>query len=109
MVNQHPILGTSAALIAQSEVSGFERLDPVTRTVVLMALLGLVLLGITLIACVMIGGHWVRRLARHSPTSRARSKLSLRSTPSKVATDGPHAPTSDTLAAAKYTDETRTD
>ena len=41
-----------------------ERLDPPRRAAVLMAILGLVILGLTLVACVMIGGRWVRRLAR---------------------------------------------
>jgi len=41
-----------------------ERLDPPRRAAVLMAILGLVILGITLVACVMIGGRWVRRMAR---------------------------------------------
>jgi hypothetical protein len=42
-----------------------EQLDPPRRAAVLMAILGLVLLGIVLVACVMIGGRWVRHLARH--------------------------------------------
>ncbi len=40
------------------------RLDPVLRAQVLMALLGLVLLGLVLVLLVMIGGRYVRRLAR---------------------------------------------
>lgn len=42
-----------------------ERLDPPRRAAVLMAILGLVLLGLALVACVMIGARWVRHLARH--------------------------------------------
>lgn len=42
-----------------------ERLDPPRRAAVLMAILGLVLLGLALVACVMIGGRWMRRVARH--------------------------------------------
>lgn len=97
-----------AALVAQPNVSGFERLDPVTRTVALMALLGLILLGITLIACVMIGGRWVRNLARHAPPSRLPSNRSSRFPASKAAQVVDSA-SSDTLAAAPQTDETRTD
>lgn len=41
-------------------------LDPPRRAVVLMTILGLVLLGLTLVACVMIGGRWVRRIAKHN-------------------------------------------
>jgi hypothetical protein len=42
----------------------WEALDPPRRASVVMALLGLVLLGVTLVACVMIGAHWVRRMSR---------------------------------------------
>ena len=54
------------ALLAAEESAEplIERLDPPRRAAVLMAILGLVLLGLTLVACVMIGGRWVRRLAR---------------------------------------------
>jgi hypothetical protein len=48
-----------------------ERLDPPRRAAVMMAILALVLTGIALVACVMIGGRWVRRMARdtHGPTT----------------------------------------
>ncbi len=36
-------------------------LDPPTRAVLLMALLGFVVLGIGLIAGALLGGHWARR------------------------------------------------
>ncbi|MEX2093933.1 MAG: hypothetical protein WD971_14700 [Pirellulales bacterium] len=42
-----------------------ERLDPPRRAAVVMAILALVLTGLALVACVMIGGRWVRHLARH--------------------------------------------
>lgn len=47
-----------------------ERLDPPRRAAVLMAILGLVLLGLLIVACVMIAGRWTRRVARqrHGPT-----------------------------------------
>ena len=41
-----------------------QRLDPPRRAAVMMAILALVLTGIALVACVMIGGRWVRRMAR---------------------------------------------
>jgi hypothetical protein len=47
----------------------FERLDPPRRAAVIMALLGLTLIGLFLITFIMVGGHWVRRLARHRPRS----------------------------------------
>jgi hypothetical protein len=42
----------------------WQRLDPVRRAKLMMALLALVLLGVALVALVMIGGRIVRRLAR---------------------------------------------
>jgi hypothetical protein len=41
-----------------------QRLDPPRRAAVVMALLALTLVGVFLVAAVMIGAHWVRRLAR---------------------------------------------
>jgi hypothetical protein len=52
-----------------------ERLDPPRRAAVVMALLGLTLIGLFLIVFVMVGGHWVRRLARHRPGRRATKSL----------------------------------
>lgn len=46
-----------------------ERLDPPQRAAVVMALLALTLIGLFLITFAMVGGHWVRRLARHRPGS----------------------------------------
>lgn len=63
--------GTSAIFAAQQVGDAvLERLDPPRRAAVLMALLGLTLVGMFLIAFVMIGGHWVRKLARHRPGPR---------------------------------------
>lgn len=49
----------------------FEQLDPPRRAAVLMSILALLLLGMLLVACTMIAGRWVRRLARdqHGPTT----------------------------------------
>jgi len=57
-------------LAAEPASSVFERLDPPRRAAVVMALLGLVLVGLVLTTCVMLGAHWVRRLARHNPANR---------------------------------------
>ena len=57
----------SAVFAAETTSPVLERLDPPRRAVVVMALLGLVLTGLVLITCVMLGAHWVRRLARHKP------------------------------------------
>jgi hypothetical protein len=47
-----------------------EKLEPPVRAAVIMALLGLTLVGLFLITFIMVGGHWVRRLARHRPAPR---------------------------------------
>jgi hypothetical protein len=52
----------------------FERLDPPRRAAVVMALLGLTLVGLFLITFAMVGGHWVRKLARHRPGRRQPGK-----------------------------------
>ncbi len=57
----------STGFAAEATTPVLERLDPPRRAVVVMALLGLVLTGLVLITCVMLGAHWVRRLARHKP------------------------------------------
>lgn len=64
------MFGQVAGELVDSAEPLIEQLDPPRRAAVLMAILGLVLLGIALVACVMIGGRWVRRLARdeHGPT-----------------------------------------
>ena len=41
-----------------------QQLDPPRRAAVLMSILALVLLGLLLVACTMIAGRWVRRIAR---------------------------------------------
>jgi hypothetical protein len=56
-----------APLLAAQEEPLLHRLDPVLRTKVFMALLGLVLLGLVLVLLVMVGGHYVRRLSRQRP------------------------------------------
>ena len=65
---------TELLLAQQAAEPVLERLDPPRRAVVIMALLGLVLVGLFLVTGIMLGGHWVRRLARHRPGMRDRSK-----------------------------------
>ena len=45
-----------------------ERLPPLTRARVLMALLALVLIGLTMALCIKLGGRYVRRLSRAGVT-----------------------------------------
>jgi hypothetical protein len=49
-----------------------EKLDPPRRAAVAMALLAIVIIGLFLVTCAMIGGHWARRLARreHGPSNQ---------------------------------------
>jgi hypothetical protein len=97
-------------MIADSTASmGLERLDPVTRARVLMALLGLVILSVALVACVMIGGRWVRRLARHSPRFAVPRRQSVPATSAKAPISPANAATGDTLLGLERTDETRID
>ena len=55
-------LGISAWLLA--EAAG-KQLPPPARAAVLMALLGIALLGMLLIVLILLGGHWVRRIGAH--------------------------------------------
>jgi hypothetical protein len=64
-------LETGALLAEQASKPLLERLDPPRRAAVVMALLALVLTGLFFVACIMLGGHWVRRLARHKPRAQA--------------------------------------
>jgi hypothetical protein len=58
-------------LLAEQKEPVLEQLDPPRRAAVVMALLALVLTGLLLVTCIMLGAHWVRRLARHKPDTRA--------------------------------------
>ena len=108
MVRFHAAAGNFFLLAESSTPTGLERLDPPTRARVIMALLGLVLLGVTLVACVMIGGRWVRRLARHSPHFAPRVRAS-RVVDSKTPVTTAAGPIDDTLVGPQQMDETRTD
>jgi hypothetical protein len=73
MVIASNIFGLSGNILFAAQHAGdavLERLDPPRRAAVVMALLGLTLIGMFLITFVMVGGHWVRRLARHRPGRR---------------------------------------
>jgi len=58
MVNR---LQTLMALFAEQEVPSQILPEPV-RSIALMALLGIALLGMLMIVVTLLGGHWVRRL-----------------------------------------------
>lgn len=71
MVDSTTVVGT--LILAQKEVDPvLQRIDPPRRAAVIMALLALTLIGLFLIIFIMVGGHWVRRLARHRPGRRGK-------------------------------------
>jgi hypothetical protein len=45
--------------------AGAQKLPPPTRAAVIMALLGIALLGMLIVAIILLGGHWVRRQGGH--------------------------------------------
>ncbi len=88
-----------------------ERLDPQRRAAVVMALLGLTLVGLFLIVLAMLGGHWARRLARHRPGNSAKregaadaSDIQLRQSLQSIL---PEAKTDDTIQFGKSSPDTK--
>ena len=89
-----------------------ERIDPPRRAAIVMALLGLTLIGLFLIVLAMLGGHWARRLARHRPgqgrkpgiiePSDGQLRQSLESVLPEVKTD-------DTIQFGNRSNETKSD
>jgi hypothetical protein len=78
MVTTATIAAYGSSLLLAAAPSGpvLERLDPPRRAAVIMALLALVLTGLLLVTIAMLGGHWVRRLARHKPAAEHTSSRS---------------------------------
>src|SRR5262245_36255994 len=52
---------------AQPSQPVLERLDPRRRTAVIMAIIGMLVIGFLLVTCTMLGARWVRRIARQKP------------------------------------------
>ena len=48
-----------------AQVPAAKELPPTTKAMVLMALLGIALLGLLLVVFILLGGHWVRRIGSH--------------------------------------------
>jgi hypothetical protein len=72
MVTVHATFVLSLAgnlLAAEDTRPVLQQLKPEERAAVVMALLALVLTGLVMVACTMLGAHWVRRMARHRPAS----------------------------------------
>ncbi|MCI0333995.1 MAG: hypothetical protein L0228_12325 [Planctomycetes bacterium] len=98
-------------LAKQSADPVLEQLDPPRRAAVIMALLALVLTGLLLVTCVMLGAHWVRRLARHKPGAKdanvadtATENQRLRASLQSVL---PEATTDDTVQLGKSPKDTK--
>lgn len=112
MVAGDAVLRLTRVLFAVEEPAkpAFELLDPPRRAAVLMAILGLVLLGIVLVACVMIGGRWVRRLARHEhgPT-KLKSHIENQRLRETLAPILPAGDTGETAVAERTGDDTVVD
>ena len=74
MVNVFALLEwATAILLAAEEIEPpLPQLDPQRRASVILALAGLVILGLGMIALVWLGAQHVRRLARQRPIPRSR-------------------------------------
>lgn len=101
----------AAVLAARAGDDVLNRLDPPRRAAVVMALLGLTLVGLFLVAFVMVGGHWVRRLARHRPGQRTFGKHVVSEAGLREALQGilPDVKSSDTVLLDSSSKETRID
>src|SRR3954466_712411 len=76
MVTAAMFFGASPSFLLAAEDASepvLERLDPPRRAAVVMALLALTLIGLFLVVFIMVGGHWVRRLARQRPRKALRA------------------------------------
>jgi hypothetical protein len=97
----------------QSAAPVIEQLNPPQRVAVVMALLALVLTGLFLVTIAMLGGHWVRRLARHMPgkhraTNAAEAARQNRMLRESLRSVLPDVPTEDTIHF-ESTKETKVD
>ena len=110
MVNDYENLTASLTIFAQQQGEPLlEQLDPPRRAMVLMALLALVLLGITLVACIMIGGRWVRRMARGSRGNLEANTNKHATWREALRAHLPNVSTSDTAIADGSSDDTIAD
>jgi hypothetical protein len=113
VMNFESACGISVLLAKQSTEPVLEQLDPPRRAAVLMALLGLVLTGMALVACAMIGAHWVRRMAQHRPAA-LRAKAAEAATQNRRLRDAlasvlPEAKTDDTIQLGRAPTDTKLD
>jgi hypothetical protein len=113
MVTGSYVLGVcqAAMFAARAGDDVLNRLDPPRRAAVVMALLGLTLVGLFLVAFVMVGGHWVRRLARHRPGQRTFGKQVASEATLREALHGilPEIKSGDTMLLDSSSKDTRVD
>jgi hypothetical protein len=62
---EHQGLAMGGFLMAAIGTQPLEKLPPPTRAALLMTLLGILLLGLFLVAAILLGGNWVRKLGKH--------------------------------------------
>ncbi len=98
---------------AQGAEPVLEKLDPLRRAAVVMALLALTLIGLFSVVFIMVGGHWVRRMARQRLGKSAKvaddklaESLQLRKSLESVL---PEAKTDDTIHMSKLPGDTKVD
>lgn len=112
MVIGEALLRLTARLVAVQDAAKlpFEQLDPPRRAAVVMAILALVLTGMALVACVMIGGRWVRHLARHE-LGRTKCTTNVENQRLRAALEPilPAGQADETTVAERKNDETVTD
>jgi hypothetical protein len=102
-----PALIAGCESVFLAERSLLEQLDPSRRAAVVMALIGLCLLGVLMVVLTMLAGRWVRGLKistpRASRTTVTRSQVGTRSRRKTDASQG------DTLPGLPPTGETKVD
>jgi hypothetical protein len=88
-----PAIFEKVMLAQQAVGEGADRKIPEpTRTIVLMALLGIVLVGMMLIVATMLGAHWVRRQGerRRGPVVPTDVMLPRAASPGHPVVEPPH-------------------
>ncbi|HMP05304.1 MAG TPA: hypothetical protein PJ982_03050 [Lacipirellulaceae bacterium] len=88
-----------------------ERLDPERRVAVVMALLGIAIVGVFLVTMILLGGSWVRRLARYGrgPTKDTTNVANKRLRDALAPMLPEDGRTDETTVVDRGTDETVTD
>lgn len=110
MARQLALLTAGAAPAEPPANPLIEQLDPPRRAMVLMALLGIVLVGVFLVAAVILGARWARRLARQSrgPT-RSTGDIANRRLREVINKNAPDGRTDETTIVNPSSDDTIAD